>query len=801
MEKLSELGDPLPQPAGPESGSDSAPFRISHYRIDPDLNRIAGPTGESHVEPKAMAVLVHLARWQGKVVSADELVKVIWLGRPMGDNPVYRCIAQLRRAFGDDAQSPSYIVTVPKKGYRLIPPVEKLAPDISPSSPAKSAETAPALAGWRGNAFHLAMLAGLAALAALAVLPWVGRDEVASPPGTGSATLAVLPFANLSPDPEHEQFADGISEEILNRLSAYAELQVIARTSSFVFKDSGYDVRRICDLLGVEYLLQGSVRRDNGDLRISATLVDRNGFQLWQTTLERELGGIFALQDEIAAAVATSIVPQIVPHTASVRLPDLEAYEAYLTGREILARRERRSGPRATVHLDRAIELDPEFAEAYAERAVALVLSDFVDAGDTLDRAQLDLERALALKPDLARGHAVLALLLAARDPYGNVAAREAALRRSLALDPNQVDAWNWLYPVLDAQGRPAEAEQALLRAVRLDPLAPSPNANLAAREFARGDSAAAERRLERLMAVPGAPASAPLGFGTHYFATGQFVKRLEVAKRSTLASIASDGEPPELLPLIGTYAALGLPDRARYWSDRSREVHPNQAWMRPAEIFLLSDLGMDDAAESYHRLTALIEAGEVDFDSLGGLVAAVYGSLAALAGDDETAIRILEPLFARDVLDFPASRRARHALAWTYLRRGERTRAVELLEPIAPPDQTNQVVNSIGVIDLPSGYLSGTRAGDALTRLLLDDQEAALDLLEQAVERGWRGYYVLQRDPRWATLHDEPRFQAVLARIKADIDAQRSQVETIDAEDDFIARFDAALSATQQRR
>jgi TolB-like protein/Flp pilus assembly protein TadD len=613
-------------------------------------------------------------------------------------------------------------------------------------------------------------------------------------------SLAVLPFASLSADPEQAYFADGISEELLNRLAAFRELKVIARTSSFVFKDSGYDIARISGLLAVNYLLQGSVRRDGEQLRISAQLVDRSGVQVWSESFDRELGGIFALQEEIAEAVATRIVPRIVPPAREPRLPDLEAYEAYLAGREILARRENRSGPRAIAHLDRAIELDPDFAEAYAERAVALVLSYDGETGEVLDRAQLDLERALALKPDLARGHAAQALLLATRDPGGHLAAREAKLRRSLTLDPNQVDAWNWLSPVLNAQGKAAEAEQSLLRAVRLDPLAPAPNFNLAQLEFARGEWATAERRLERIMDAPGAPIPVYFGLGVHYFATGQFVKRLDVAKRWVLASIASEGEPPELYPFIASYAALGLPEHAQYWSDRSRVVHANQAWMRPAEIFLLSDLGMADAAESYHRLAALIEAGEVSLDSRGGFVAAIYGSLAALADDDETAIRILEPLFARGPADFPASRRARHALAWIYLRRGERARVVALLEPIVPEDQAKPAVNPLAAIDLPSGYLSGTRAGDALTMLLLGDEAAALHLLEEAVEGGWRGYFVLQRDPRWAQLRDEPPFHALLQRIKVDIDAQRAQVEAIDAEDDFIARFDAALHAAKQQ-
>ncbi|MFU8895329.1 MAG: hypothetical protein ACNA8J_02965, partial [Gammaproteobacteria bacterium] len=179
-------------------------------------------------------------------------------------------------------------------------------------------------------------------------------------------SVAVLPFASLSADPEHEYFADGISEGILDRLGKFRKLKVIARTSSFAFKDSIFDISRISGLLAVNYLLQGSVQRDKQRLRISAQLVDRSGVQVWSSSFDRELGAVFALQEEIAEALATSIVPQIMPLAAASRLPDLEAYQEYLAGWEILASRRRPSAVQAMIRLDRAIELDPEFAEAYA---------------------------------------------------------------------------------------------------------------------------------------------------------------------------------------------------------------------------------------------------------------------------------------------------------------------------------------------------------------------------------------------------------------------------------------------------
>jgi TolB-like protein/DNA-binding winged helix-turn-helix (wHTH) protein/tetratricopeptide (TPR) repeat protein len=793
MDKLSERGDPLPQPAGSGSGTDSAPFRISHYCIDPDLNRIAGPAGESHVEPKTMAVLVYLARRQGNVVSTDELVNLIWLGRPMGDNPVYRCIAQLRRAFGDDAQSPRYIATVPKKGYRLIPPVEELAPDISPSSPAKAAETAPALAGWRGNALRLAMLAGLAALA---VLLWVVRDEVASPPATGSATLAVMPFANLSPDPEHEQFANGVSEEILNRLSAYAELKVIARNSSFVFKDSGYDVRRICDLLGVEYLLQGSVFRDNGHLRISATLVDRNGFQLWQTTLDRELGGIFTLQDEIAEAVATRIVPQIAPLPAPVRLPDLEAYEQYLIGREILVRRLPGFSNRSAEHFTRAIALDPEFAEPYAERAIALTLGAPVaaDYEQAHEHAQRDIDTALALNPDLARAYAAQSLLVWMREPDAHDR-REELARRALAIDPNMIDALNWLAIVLGDQGRYAESEETYRKAIRVDPFAPTVNVNLAWIDAHRGNFAEAERRMLRQLEIPQATNLNYQILLRLNRSTGRLVEQVEIAKKAILATIEDDAAQWHL-DLATAYAMLGMWEQAEYWQARAERMWPDEYLVRLSRVRIEIATGRLEVSQAPGRFRETLDEAGLEIGRIPRRLTYVYGELQALAGEYEGAIATLEPLIDPATVNFNISLLegdALHALAWTWMKTGAHDKAGALLRPADKRFRQWQAAGRLR-------HFSEGLAYFARKTLLLGDVELALELLDQAVEAGWREYYVKIRDPRWASVDAEPGFKSIMARVKSDIDQQRARMEQVDAEDNFAARLDAALVAREAR-
>ena len=613
-------------------------------------------------------------------------------------------------------------------------------------------------------------------------------------------SLAVLPFASLSADPEHEHFADGISEEILDRLARFRELKVIARTSSFAFKDSGFDIPRISGLLAVNYLLQGSVRRDGRRLRISAQLVDRSGVQVWSSSFDRELGAIFALQEEIAEAVATSIVPQIVAPPTAPRLPDLEAYQEYLAGREILASRRRFSAKQAMVRLDRAIELDPEFAEAFAERAVARVLRAWNEPETPdldMEGPQADIDRALQLKPELGRAHAALGLLMLAREPL-NREAREAALRRALALDPNQVDAWNWLSTVLDEQGRTEEGTVALAQALRLDPLAPAPLVNMARREILAGNVAAGEQRLLRGLASPLADEMhyAPLVFLT--IARGRPAEALGLLQRMVLHVAAETGRSPPLMGLIGNNGLLGRRDQALQYMRLNRENFPGILGMRVFELSYLSvDTDVLERAEALSEIEALLPGGQLDIARAWMDTTGRYGELLALEGRHQQAIGMLEELSrtASGSRAWPRAFRARQALAWSYLQSGERAKADEVLAALLADYDAAIANGETRLFDPDSGFLSGGLGGKARAMLLLGDRDGALALLEQAAREGWRGYYGASRDPRWAIVRDEPRFRAVMVWVKEDLDAQRAAFEATNRDEDFLARLDAAMT------
>jgi TolB-like protein/Tfp pilus assembly protein PilF len=614
-------------------------------------------------------------------------------------------------------------------------------------------------------------------------------------------SIAVLPFLDMSPDPGQAFLADGISEEILNRLAAFRELKVIARTSSFAFKDSGYDIGRISGLLAVNYLLQGSVRRDGQQLRIAAQLVDRSGAQLWSESFDREVGGIFALQDEIAEAVATRIVPQIVPPATHHHEPDLDAYLEYMAGREIMGRRPSDWGRLSGVPLSRAIEIDPEFAEPYAARAVGTILNAYwTDAPELeYERAQRDIEKALELKPELGLAYAARALWMQQRDS-GTPVEREAILRRALELDPNLVEAWNWLATELGYQRRQDESVEALKLGARIDPLASIININLARGDAREGRQADAGRRLSRLLEIPQPSSYVFVTLCMLQRDAGRIADALECSKRRILDLAPTEPRPYDTWLVFMPYAMLGMVDEAEYWLARHAREWPEMYQRHLWRAYLLGPAtGHLPMAAAIAEFEAALEAFGVGEERLNPLDTATYGMMLALMGDLERAIPLLEPLVDPDG-DFRSAsydhwwgaRNEPHALAWAWLQTGQREKAARLLDWL---DRELREERSAGRLHLSEDLFEYAR-----NELLLGRREQALDLFEQAADAGWRGYYGIRVDPRWDALRDEPRFQAVLAKVKADLDRQRTQVEAVEAEHDFVARYDAAM-AEQARR
>jgi adenylate cyclase len=286
---------------------------------------------------------------------------------------------------------------------------------------------------------------------AVAVLA-VRQSDLGKPKPPENPAIAVLPFANMSGDPEQEYFSDGLAQEVLDRLGRIPGLTVIARSSSFAYKGKDADSRTIARQLGATTLLGGSVRRDGERLRLSAQLVDgATGREIWSGTFDRRMSDVFAVQEELAGAIIDAIVPTARGEASKRPMPltaDVKAYDLYLLGRQA---QEARTGWRlrdSVSYFEQAIASDPKFAKAHAALARSLALwryyREIPPPDDVSRRAEAEAHAALALDPDSSEAHAALAT--AVRDEHPETAERE--YQRALELNSNNVAAL-WDYVVL----------------------------------------------------------------------------------------------------------------------------------------------------------------------------------------------------------------------------------------------------------------------------------------------------------------------------------------------------------------
>ncbi|NIL97121.1 MAG: hypothetical protein GTO62_08285 [Planctomycetales bacterium] len=291
-------------------------------------------------------------------------------------------------------------------------------------------------------------------------------------------SIAVLPFVNMSDDAGNEYFSDGISEEILNALAKVKELKVAGRTSSFAFKGQNQDLRLIGETLGVQNILEGSVRKAGDKVRITAQLVKvDDGFHLWSETYDRRLDDVFAIQDEIANAILQELKATLLDEgtaLVSTARTDSEVYDLYLLAKQRMYERTRLMLQSAAELLDRAIAIDPEYAPAYAQRGIAALLLSETSYGEiphdqSQAQAKLYLDKAVALDGELAEAWAGMGLYY--NGPPSQPRKGIEALERALAINPNLINAGNWLTLAYWQVNRLTEA-MALLNAIKeRDPL------------------------------------------------------------------------------------------------------------------------------------------------------------------------------------------------------------------------------------------------------------------------------------------------------------------------------------------
>jgi len=574
-------------------------------------------------------------------------------------------------------------------------------------------------------------------------------------------SIAVLPFVNMSSDSEQEYFSDGISEEILNALAKVKGLQVTGRTSSFAFKGQNQDLRQIGEALGVENILEGSVRKSGNTVRITAQLIRAdNGFHLWSETYDRELDNVFAIQDEIATNILQQLKATLLEgeETAvTTARTNAEAYDLYLLAKQ---RMYERTGPTleaAAELLDRAIAIDSGYAPAYAQRGIAnMLLSEGSGTYGNIPREQantqgkLYLDKALQLDPMLAEAWAGLGLYYY-RQPTGaeQLQAIEM-LQKALAINPGMINASNWLNNLYLSLGRPVDARNIVMDMIKRDPLY-RPGIRNAINSFINfGQQDQAFAFLERIR--PLIPNDA-------------VIQSSEAAIRLSLGEVA-DGltliESAVALQSSNSVARLTRSFAWMYSHQYERVADEGEAWL---PVFAMHFLGRKEEAS----ILAFKRADErADVSTLFTFL--------NIAGRSNELIAYLEERWPDlDALrnDFPPYGALGDFLmldvALAYSRAGNQQRFDDALEHVR---KVHESLKAQGV----------NRAlffmHEAVNQALAGDLETSMEYLDRAISQGLITSTQITREwPALSPLEGSPKFEAIQVRMIEHLNSEREKL------------------------
>ena len=438
--------------------------RVRHvfgdYVLDGGRRELSRNSAPVALEPQVFDLLLYLVQNRDRVVTKDDLIASVWGGRIVSDSTLTTRINAARKAVGDSGNQQALIRTYARKGIRFVGDVQAERPgaagtDLTPPREGTAAQPVTAPQG----------SAAPSAKSSATHLDWGGKPS-----------LAILPFNNISDDPEQDYFSDGITEDLITALSKYRSLVVIARNSTFAFRGAGADVRHIGLTLGADYLLEGSVRKIGQRVRITAQLVEtEGGRQIWAERYDRDLQDLFSLQDEITTTIAARIEPEVGAaerqRAERKATPSLHAWDFFRLGTKHFYKSTSADNLEAQRLLRRAIELDPALAEAYGYLSYAIVLSMvYFDAEPTEER----LNEAIAVgkkgvehddRDGLIRFMYGRALL--AHKAYGDALAE---LRTAVDLNPGLAVSYCGLGDSLTYEGRIGEAIPYFQKAIDLSP-------------------------------------------------------------------------------------------------------------------------------------------------------------------------------------------------------------------------------------------------------------------------------------------------------------------------------------------
>jgi DNA-binding winged helix-turn-helix (wHTH) protein/TolB-like protein/Tfp pilus assembly protein PilF len=771
-----------------------ASFRVGEWQVDPALDQISRGQETVRLEPRTMRLLVRLAEAPGQVVSSRELLDSVWSGVVVGPASVYQAISQLRKLLGDTDPVPTFIATVPRKGYRLIAPVQHNTTVAAVATEPPVSTVQPPSPGTR-RPTHLWGIAALLVVALGIVATLLLRDPqpsqtagVPAPAATlDSRAIVIAPFEPTTQDAATQMLAPIVTDLLRTRLAALQNLVVIASGSVANAMQTEQKMDAVARKVHARYLVQGQVTRAGNQVRMKVTLLDiESGARVWSRAFEQPVEQIAAINEEIVRQTARSLQIALEPasSTAAADVPaDLSTYELYLRGQQLLSTFRAAEVDQAVVTFSRVTTLDPSFARGYYAFGEALMLAGDLGARhiteELVKQAGRAFDRALELNPALGPAWAQRARLTT--DPVQ----AEEMYRRALQLAPSYDENYIRYSDFLFSQGRRGEALELIDRARRIDPLSASLCWRKAQLVLAtRSDVAGMEQLLHEALAIkPNFPTALRDLANAEYIWHGDFADAIRLMERAkavdpdshwadsitaeyylelgdlpTASATLGDAKPPT--KLYGRETLVSIP---LYRRDIKQAAEVARKLMRdslPPESKSKFFAGQMRAHAVHQELTGSYWSS-----------ANALRDEAILTGNFATALDLIE----RATLLYSGSSLMRNrGLLLTYahvlLLSGETRRGRDLLTSLLKHLDAEQ-------IGRPAHIYAWERA--AAFAMLGDNERALTELAaSQKIGRfaGW--WYIAELDPIYSNVRSDPRFQALAARAQAHRQQQRALLD-----------------------
>lgn len=597
-------------------------------------------------------------------------------------------------------------------------------------------------------------------------------------PAVSDKSIAVLPFVNLSGDASNEYFGDGLAEELLNVLAKLPELRVAARTSSFAYKGRNEDVRRIGNELNVATVLEGSVRKSGDKVRVTVQLINvADGYHLWSQNYDRTLSDIFTIQDEIAAAIADALKVTLLGQTASAATAgtgDVNAYDLYLLGRHNMQSRTEQGLLDAIGFFEKALAGDPNYARAWSGLADAynlLIGYGNLTPGKALPRADAAAIKALELDPDLAEAHASLGLI---RSNQNRFADAEAEFKRALELNPDYAPAHVWYGTLLgtleqqaDRQGKAEDAAKLRARklaeyerALALDPSLPPAVSNLAGTYEHWGRRREAIALAERLIRLQPDDASlwetkigvALLDLGAPVEAVHAFGRALESDPHNVLA----------VAMMSQAYLSLGDLERAQRWADHAFALQPDAVDTVNARAIVA--VQRRDPAAARAAFAPAFEGRDLAY--LPFNLVAIRLAVALVLDLPEAKAYTVE--MGKAYGEFVANDGTARFGPWIAL-------AQRRMKSEAAATKTLEATIAFVERRTREGFQRGDwHYAAAQAHALAGRRGEALAEMQRALQRGWNNAWLAGNDPTLASLREDPAFVALMSTIEASLAGSR---------------------------